>query len=187
MPCTLNARKLAFGHQESKLTPWCLLPLRITQWQVVIDATEIFIEQPSSPVALQQRFISYKNHNTLKPLIGIAPSGAISYLLKLYRGSILDCELTIQCGLLDLLEPGDSVMAGKGFMIADLLAARGVSLNNPPMKTQDQLTEKELLETRRIASVHIHVERAIQQSKAFMILEIVPNCMAGLIDQLFWK
>lgn len=39
--------------------------------RVVIDATEIFIEQPSCPVALQQRFISYKNHNTLKALMGL--------------------------------------------------------------------------------------------------------------------
>ena len=77
---------------------------------------------------------------------------------KLYGGSISDRELTIKSGLLDILEPGDSVMADKDFTIADLLAARGVSLNIPPMKTQDQLTEQELLVTRRIASVRIHVE-----------------------------
>ena len=154
--------------------------------RIVIDATEIFIEQPSSPVAQQQTFSSYKNHNTLKVLIGITPSGAISFVSKLYGGSISDRELTIQSGLLEHLEPGDSVMADKGFTIADLLSARGVSLNIPPMKTQEQLTEQELLETRRIASVRIHVERAIRRVKAFKILEVVPNCMAGIIDQLFF-
>ena len=39
-------------------------------------------------------------------------------------------------------------MADKGFTIADLLAACGGSLNIPPMKTQDQFTEQELLATR---------------------------------------
>ena len=154
--------------------------------RVIIDATEVFIEQPSSPVAQQQTFSSYKNHNTLKVLIGITPSGAISFVSKLYGGSISDRELTIKSGLLDIFEPGDSVMADKGFTIADLLAARGVSLNIPPMKTQDQLTEQQLLVTRRIASVRIHVERAIKRIKAFKILEVIPNYMAGIADQVFF-
>ena len=69
-----------------------------------------------------------------------------------------DKELTVQCGILDLLEQGDSVMADRGFVIADLLASRGVDLNIPPMKLARQLNENELVETRRIASVRIHVE-----------------------------
>ena len=48
--------------------------------RVVIDATEVFIEQPSSPVAQQQTFSSYKNHNTLKVLIEITPSGVVSFI-----------------------------------------------------------------------------------------------------------
>lgn len=145
--------------------------------RIMIDATEIFIEQPSSPVAQQQTFSSYKNHNTLKVLIGITPSGAISFVSKLYGGSTSDRELTIQSGILELLEPGDSVMADKGFTIADLLSARGVSLNMPPIKTDNYL---------RIASVRIHLERAIRRIKAFRILETIPNCMAGIADQLFF-
>ena len=77
-------------------------------------------------------------------------------------------------------------MADKGFTIADLLEVRGVSLNIPPMKLQDQLTERDLLQTRRIASVRIHVERAIRRVKAFKIFDLVPNCMAGIADQLFF-
>jgi hypothetical protein len=152
----------------------------------IIDATEIFIQQPSSPVAQQLTFSSYKNHNTLKAMVGITPSGAVCFVSKMFGGCVSDKELTIQSGILDLLEPGDSVMADRGFTIADLLEERGVDLNIPPMKLQPQLTEDELVETRRIASVRIHVERAIGRLKSYHILNNVPNSMAGLADRIFF-
>ena len=95
----------------------------------IIDATEIFIEQPSSPVAQQLTFSNYKNHNTLKGLIGITPSGAISFVSELFGGCISDRNLTIKCGILDKFERGDSLMADKGFTVADLLepCTRGVT------------------------------------------------------------
>ena len=54
------------------------------------------------------------------------------------------------------------------------------------MKMQDQFEEDELVETRRIASVRIHVERAIGRLKVFHILNNIPNCMAGLANQIFF-
>ncbi|SMN01557.1 hypothetical protein SPONN_1005 [uncultured Candidatus Thioglobus sp.] len=153
----------------------------------VIDATEIFIEQPSSPTAQQLTFSNYKNHNTLKALIGITPSGAISFISHLYGGCISDRQLTIQSGILDMIEPGDSIMADKGFLIADLLQPLGVSLNIPPLKLREQFSEAEMLETRRIASVRIHVERAIGRVKTFHILaNPIPNTMAAIADQIFF-
>ena len=53
----------------------------------IIDATELFIQTPSDPQAQQLTFSSYKNHNILKALIGITPSGVISFVSDLY-GSI---------------------------------------------------------------------------------------------------
>lgn len=73
----------------------------------IIDATEIFIQMPSNPSAQQLTFSNYKNHNTLKALVGITPSGAICFISKLFGGNISDKKLTLQSGLLDLLEPGD--------------------------------------------------------------------------------
>ena len=54
------------------------------------------------------------------------------------------------------------------------------------MKTGDQFTEKELTTTRRIASLRIHVERAIGRIKNFKILTDVPNCTARVADQVFY-
>ena len=97
--------------------------------RVIIDATELFVQQPSLPELQQLTFSSYKNHNTYKGLIGISPSGAVMFVSKLYPGGILDKELTRRSDLLDLLERGDSVMADRGFDILEDLAHIGVKLN----------------------------------------------------------
>ena len=39
--------------------------------RVVIDATEIYVEQPALPELQQLTYLKYKNHNTYKGLIGI--------------------------------------------------------------------------------------------------------------------
>ena len=109
----------------------------------IIDATEIYIQMPSNPSAQQLTFSSYKNYNTFKSLIAITPSGSISFVLDLYGGNISDKKLTMECGILKLLEPGDSIMADRGFTISDILPP-GVTLNVPPMLNETgQLTEEE--------------------------------------------
>ena len=72
----------------------------------------------------------------MKVLIGIMPSGAISFVSDCNEGSISDKKLIEVCGLLENLEPRDEIMADKGFLIQDMLAPFGVHLNVPPlMKT----------------------------------------------------
>ena len=86
------------------------------------------------PEFQQMTYSSYKNHNTYKALVGISPGGAITFVSKLYLGSISDLMLTKKSGLLELLEKGDSVMADRGFNIQDIddLTPLGVKLNIPP-------------------------------------------------------
>ena len=148
----------------------------------IIDATEIFIQSPSNPQAQQLTYSSYNNHNTLKALVVVTPSGTISFVSTLYGGNISDRELTQRSGLLDLLDPGDLVMADCGFTIADMLDLRGVTLNIPPTKVKDQLTPSELITTRRTANLKFHVERAIGRIKNFKLLGNIPNVMARMAD-----
>ena len=49
----------------------------------IVDATKIFIEMPTNPTAQQLTYSNYKNHNTLKALVAITPSGAISFISDL--------------------------------------------------------------------------------------------------------
>ena len=56
----------------------------------IIDCTEIFIERPLNLNARAQTFSNYKNTNTIKYLVGITPSGAVSFLSPGWGGRTSD-------------------------------------------------------------------------------------------------
>jgi hypothetical protein len=137
-------------------------------------------------LAQSQTWSNYKHHNTFKVLIGISPNGQVIFVSKLWGGRVSDKHITSNSGLLQHVEPGDNIMADRGFDICDLLPP-GVGLNIPPFKgSRDQLTAAEVRETVHIASVRIHVERAIGRIKNFHILDgTLPLSLAHLADQIF--
>ena len=87
--------------------------------RVVLDCTEIFIERPSCFRVQAETYSTYKSHNTAKGLEGIAPNGAVTFILLLYDGHASDKEIVKASRIVDLVEAGDSVMADKGFEIQD--------------------------------------------------------------------
>ena len=155
----------------------------------VIDCTELFCQRPSSLTIQSALYSSYKNHVTYKGLVGIAPSGAITFVSQLYEGSISDKEIVSRSGLLanELWSPGDSLMADRGFEIQDLLLPLRVKLNIPPfLSGRPQLTKAEVREAQSIASVRIHVERAIQRIKKFrQIRNEIPLVLHGSVNQIW--
>ena len=155
--------------------------------RVIIDCTEIKCEMPSSLLLNTELFSSYKNHTTLKGFIGIAPNGAVTFISQLYTGSISDREIVIRSGFLaQEFSEGDSVMADKGFTIQDLLPL-GTSLNIPPFLGQlEQMSAENVIRTQQIASVRIHVERAINRIKNYKIWNgVIPLSLFGLVNQMW--
>lgn len=155
--------------------------------RAIIDCTEIKCQMPSSLLLNSELFSSYKNHTTLKGLIAISPAGHISFISQLYTGSISDREITERSGFLDLsFEANDSVMADKGFTIQDLLPV-GVSLNIPPfLGSSAQMPAEDVVKTQEIASLRIHVERAINKIKNFHIWDgVVPLSLLGIVNQMW--
>ncbi len=154
--------------------------------KVIIDATEIFIEMPSSSRSQSESYSSNKHHNTAKGLVGIAQSGAVTFVSDLYAGRCSDKSIAKDSRILQLLEENDSVMADKGFTIEDILPPK-MYLNIPPfLRENASLSIEEETETRLIASVRVHVERAIRRIKTFRILKTVfPISMAPNLNKIW--
>jgi hypothetical protein len=155
--------------------------------RVIIDCTEIFTQKPSSLLTNSQLFSNYKSHTTFKALIGIAPHGPITFISSLYSGNISDVELTKSCGLLDLLESGDTVMADKGFTIEKILAEKNAHLVIPHfLSARSKFNEKEIKENDTITTYRVHVERAIRRIKENRIFYgILPLSLIGSINQIW--
>ena len=77
----------------------------------IIDCSEVFCQKPSDLKSQRELWSNYKHHNTYKALVAISPDGSIALISKLYGGSSSDKFITKDCGILDYLQPGDSVMA----------------------------------------------------------------------------
>jgi len=155
--------------------------------RVIIDCCEMEIQQPSSLAANSQLFSHYKGRTTVKCLVGIAPHGALTFLSPLYSGSVSDVEITRVSGLLDLIEPGDDVMADKGFTIKHLVAEKHAGLIIPNfLKCKQQFTPQEISENEQIASLRIHVERYIRRIKEYKLFETtLPLALVGTAPQLW--
>ena len=155
----------------------------------IIDCTEVFVQVPSSLEGQSALYSSYKHHVTYKGLIGIAPSGVITFVSQLFPGSLSDKEITCRSGFLNpgLWQQGDSVMADRGFTIEENLKDLGVTLNMPAfLDGRDQLETDEVIECQSIASVRIHVERFITRAKKFKLLKSeIPLTMHGSINQVW--
>ena len=63
---------------------------KFPETRVLLDATENFIEKPSNVKDQSATWSSYKNHNTLKTMIGISPRGAVTFVSPAYGGRTSD-------------------------------------------------------------------------------------------------
>ena len=91
-------------------------------------------------------------------------------------------------GFLDFINPGDVVMADRGFLIKKELIGAGAKLAIPPGKRGHlQMTKMQLLQTKLIVNLQIHVKRAIKRIKEFNILNGpggVNLVLAPLLDKI---
>lgn len=159
---------------------------RYSLCRAIIDCTEVFIERARNLTVRALTWSNYKHHNTIKFLVGITPSGGISFVSRAFGGRASDKVITQKSGILDLIEQGDLILADRGFLIADDLAVRGASLSIPSFtKGKAQLSRYDVERSRRISRVRIHVERAMERIKNFKILSgILPMKLVPQADNI---
>ena len=86
-----------------------------TRW--ILDRTELYCEQPSFLSTKSLLYSHYKSHVTYKGLIGVSPSGSITFVSHLYDGLISHKVIVRKSGILEkeLWSPGDRVKMDCGF------------------------------------------------------------------------
>ena len=132
----------------------------------IIDCSEIFIETPTNFSARSKTYSNYKKNNTVKFLIGITPCGSISFLSECWGGRVSDKVITQESKFLNHIQPGDVILADRGFTIADDIGMYGGRLEIPSFtRGKNQLSQRDVEQSKQLSTVRIHVERVIGHLK----------------------
>ncbi|XP_065896091.1 uncharacterized protein [Dysidea avara] len=145
-----------------KTMPNCFRACYGTKVVAIVDCYEIKIETPSHLVAKSATWSQYKHANTAKVFISMCPQGVTTFVSCAWGGRVSDKHLTINCGFLSKLLPGDIVLADRGFDIDEDVARMQATLQIPAFtRGCVQLSPQDLEKTRQLANVCIHIERVI--------------------------
>ncbi|KAJ8666315.1 hypothetical protein QAD02_007977 [Eretmocerus hayati] len=155
----------------------------------IIDCFEIEIEKPSNAVHQALTWSDYKKCNTDKYFINISGDGLITFVSKGVPGRCSDMSIVENWGYLDKLTPNSCVLADRGFKHLDaLLHKKECHLIRPPSVMKGVKNSKsEVKLAKQVASLRIHVERAINRIKNFRILDIhsrVDNDLVSHLDSM---
>lgn len=128
----------------------------------IIDYFEVFIEPASDLKIRTQTWSKNKQNNTMKFLISATPQGNISFVSKAWAGHVTDQHLTEQSLFLEKLQPGDLVLADRGFINEDSVGLYCAELITPLFsRMMPHLVKKEIESAPEISDVRTHVERVI--------------------------
>ncbi len=168
MDTNVSKRAWWINSMASRLTldrhtpPYNFLPNSVA----IIDGTEIFIQRPSNLTTQKLSYSDYKSHTTVKYLVAIDTfTGVFIYVSNGFSGNASDRYTIEQSGILEVLKPGQRILADKGYTARDLFAMKRCFLNIPSCLSGNKFSEQEALQSRTIASVRIRVENAIRRLK----------------------
>ena len=147
--------------------------LKYPNCMAVIDCFETFVQRHTDVLDRASTYSSYKHHNTVKFLIAICPTGAITFISQAYGGHDTDPDIVQSSKFLDNILPGDVILADRGFLIQEWIKEIGASVVMPAFKgRRERLTQIEVYNSKEVSNVRIHVERVIGQLKrTFSILQ----------------
>lgn len=156
--------------------------------RIVLDCTEIPVEQVRCLCCRLKTYSQYKRRHTLKFMTAVSPAGLITYISKAYGGRSSDKEIFKQSNILQRLEIyRDHVMVDKGFLIQDLAAEYGIKVIQPPfLKKKVRFSKEEALFNAKVAKARVHIERTNQRIKTFEIFnKTLLHTLIPQIDNIF--
>ena len=154
----------------------------------LFDCFEIKTERPFLLNPRAQFWSHYKHHNTIKYFISITPQGTVSFISNGWGGRVSDKEIFLRCGYFEKLEFGNEIGGDRGFPVKHECASRGITCHLPDFtRGKKQLSSFEVVRSRRLAQIRIHVERVIGMLRNFRILNnVFPlKCLDELDDIVF--
>lgn len=144
--------------------------------QVLIHCVELRCQTPSLK---SEDFSSYKSHNSLKGLIGMAPHGAVTFVSSLYAASVSDKELFKQSGIVSLLKPEMAIMVTNRLFVDDCVPCK---VYRPAYLLGEQISADEERETR----LRVHIEGLIHRIKQHKLLDtVIPLSVTRSINQIY--
>jgi hypothetical protein len=144
--------------------------------RIIVDGAEFAIEAPQELDKQRDTYSTYKARHTVQVVVGVAPNGCGTFCSKAYPGSRSDKEIVADSKLLEQMEPGDLIIADKGFLIHDLLPS-GVQINMPPFLDTPHFTKDQIQAKESISRARVHVERYIKRLREFKILRLIPHSL----------
>jgi hypothetical protein len=143
----------------------------------IIDGTEIFLQRPSNLSTQKSSYGDYKSHSTVKYLVSIDPfTGSFNFVSRGFSGNVSDRYIDENSSFLNLLLPGQRILADHGFTARGLIAKKAFLTIPSFLRSSSKYTAQQAMETRSIASVRIGVENAIKRLKDFhLFASTVPN------------
>ena len=162
---------------------------RFSRVTCIIDCLEIEIEKPVAAMKQTKSWSSYKSCNTVKYLVSIIPSGMINFVSGGYGGRTSDMEILETSGFLDYLRPGMVVMADRGFKSVEaVLRSKECFLIRPDSVASSEVPgAQRVLFSKQVASLRVHVERAIRRIREFSMLKphaVVESSLLPHLDRL---
>jgi hypothetical protein len=164
---------------------WSIRYVRPNRFTAIIDCCEMKIQNPSSLTQAQQTFSSYKHACTFKVIVACDERGFVTFVSDIYSGGISDKEITVKSGFLNLLKPGESILADRGFEISQMLLDRGCTLNLPHFNRKGgQFSDIQMHENRKIGSRRIIIENVNCRAKKWKILDRIEQHYNHLADMI---
>jgi hypothetical protein len=128
---------------------------------IVLDGTYIYIQKSSNYAFQRKSYSTHKRRPLLKPFMVVAPDGYIIDVFGPYPGTVNDAAIMKKHSefIWAALEEGDVVLVDRGFIdVADHLAALGLDVQMPDLKSGNQLTTDQANRTRLVTKCRFIVE-----------------------------